>query len=157
VTVFQSPRAATDPPFLIGPEKLIINVDGHIRGAQGLECLFKPTTDRLYDLSDLLPLVISTTPTMLLMVLVPLGTFLQAGVFAATISNKHDGGPVASLSYATFEGASSGGVESFLGISYATPPVGNLRSRRPQPPLPSSDPKLVSDPVVYLRRFYGDL
>jgi hypothetical protein len=154
---FQCPRAATDPPFLIGPEKLIINVDGHIRGSQGLECLFKPTTNRLYDFSDLLPLVISTTPTMLLMVLVPLRTFLQAGVSVATISYKRDGGPVVSLSYAMFKGASSGGVESFLGNSYAKPPVGNLRSCRPQPPLPSSDTKLMSDPVFYLRRFYGDL
>ncbi|KAF9789721.1 Alpha/Beta hydrolase protein [Thelephora terrestris] len=90
---------------------------------------------------------------MLLKVLVLLGTLLQAGVYAAAISNKRDGGPVVGLSYATFQGASSGGVESFLGIPYAQPPVGNLRFRRPQPPLPSSDTKLVSDLVATT---YGD-
>ncbi|KAF9789755.1 Alpha/Beta hydrolase protein, partial [Thelephora terrestris] len=52
--------------------------------------------------------------------------------------------PVVTLSYATFEGASTGGLESFSGISYAQPPIGDLRFRRPQPPLLLSGTKLAT-------------
>ena len=57
-------------------------------------------------------------------------------------------GPLVSLDYATLEGASTGGVETFLGVPYAQSPVGNLRFRRPRPPLPLSGTTLVSDLVL---------
>ena len=76
-----------------------------------------------------------------------LATLVHTGVHATVIRSRRDGGPLVSLDYATFEGNSTGGIDSFLGIPYAQPPVGNLRFRRPQPPLPINGTKLVSDPA----------
>jgi hypothetical protein len=46
------------------------------------------------------------------------------------------GNPTVNLGYSQYEGtALSAGVNQFLGIRYAAPPVGNLRFRAPQDPL----------------------
>ena len=82
---------------------------------------------------------------MLFDALVLLATFVQGAVYAATVATKRGGGPVVSLNYAKFEGASTAGVDSFLGIPYAQPPVGHLRFRRPNHPLPLPGITLVSD------------
>lgn len=78
-------------------------------------------------------------------VLVLLVAFLQVGVHAAAVATKRDAGPVVNLQYATFEGTTTNGVDKFLGMSYAQPPVGDLRFRRPQPPLSVPGTTLVSD------------
>jgi len=45
-------------------------------------------------------------------------------------------GPVVETSQGAVQGSSSGGVEAFLGIPFAAPPVGELRWRPPQAPAP---------------------
>ena len=72
-----------------------------------------------------------------------LAAFVQIGICVALARDRR--GPVVSLNYATFEGASAGGVDIFLGIPYAQPPVRNLRFRRPRPPLPLPGTTPVSD------------
>lgn len=51
---------------------------------------------------------------------------------AAPAGEKRSG-PSVPLSYATVVGSSSLGIDSFKGIPYAQPPVGQLRLRPPQP------------------------
>jgi len=74
-----------------------------------------------------------------------LAVFLQVGAYPTTTATRRAGGPVVGLDYATFEGASTGGIDKFLGIPYAQPPVGNLRFRRPQPPTALPGTTIVSD------------
>jgi len=73
------------------------------------------------------------------------GTFLLAALLRVDIRAA---GPLVSLDYATLEGASTGGIETFLGIPYAQSPVGDLRFRRPRPPLPLSATTPVSGLVL---------
>lgn len=53
--------------------------------------------------------------------------------FAAQNDNANASGPVLTLTDGQVRGTSSNGVNSFLGIPYAAPPVGKLRWQPPQP------------------------
>jgi hypothetical protein len=81
---------------------------------------------------------------------------LASFIYVAALVTKIAGGPVVSLDYSTFEGASTGGVEKFLGLPYAQSPVGDLRFRRPQPPLHVSGTTHVSDLVLSLASCLSD-
>ena len=72
--------------------------------------------------------------------------FLLAAFLKATVRADD---PIVSLSYARFQGASTDGIDRFLGIPYAQPPVGNLRFRRPQPPHPLPGTTPVSNFVLF--------
>jgi para-nitrobenzyl esterase len=70
----------------------------------------------------------------------------------ASSSDRGDGfdsGPLARVETGLIRGARSGGVDSFLDIPYAQPPVGDLRWRPPQPALPWRG---VRDTVSYGNR-----
>jgi carboxylesterase type B len=97
---------------------------------------------------------------MFLNALILLAPFLHVGFRAPAVVNKCAGAPVVSLDYAMLEGASADGIDRFLGIPYAQPPVGDLRFRRPQPPHSFSGTTLVSGLVPSCdppRKSYGDV
>ncbi|KIJ11923.1 hypothetical protein PAXINDRAFT_118603 [Paxillus involutus ATCC 200175] len=62
--------------------------------------------------------------------------FVQdTGVLSAPLSRRRSVGPIVDLNYGSFQGFSSANsTESFLGIPFAQPPVGDLRFRQPLPP-----------------------
>jgi carboxylesterase type B len=77
---------------------------------------------------------------------------LVAGVLAAGVpvaAVAHRGAPEARTAAGVVRGGSTGGVDSFLGVPYARPPVGALRWRAPQPAVSWSG---VRDATAYGNR-----
>ena len=71
-------------------------------------------------------------------VLVTMRTSLLLPV-AATLQTATAVSPVVHLNYTTFRGtALENGITQWLGIRFAAPPLGDLRFREPQSPLPES-------------------
>lgn len=102
------------------------------------------------------PSTLLSSLRMLFNAFILLATFVHVGVYATRVTTIPQGGPpVVSLNYATFQGASTSGVETFLGIPFAQPPVGDLRFRRPKPPLPLPGTTLVSY-LAFFRAFCWD-
>ena len=55
-------------------------------------------------------------------------------------SPKWTGSPIIDLGYAKYQGVSlEAGVDQYLGLQYAAPPLGDLRWRAPQDPQPHAD------------------
>ncbi|KAF9816518.1 hypothetical protein IEO21_04046 [Rhodonia placenta] len=61
---------------------------------------------------------------------------LLAGVVFSNGAASQNTYPVVELTYGSFRGNTTGNITSFLGMPYASPPVGELRFRSPQPPRP---------------------
>ncbi|KIN06752.1 hypothetical protein OIDMADRAFT_109087 [Oidiodendron maius Zn] len=65
---------------------------------------------------------------------------LIIGVNSNPLSTRSSSGPVVDLGYSKYEGtALSSGVNQYLGMRFAAPPIGNLRYRAPEEPLPTTD------------------
>ena len=79
-----------------------------------------------------------------------LSSIFVQGVNAVVPKNQTQ--PVSTLvdvGYAQYQGATVGnGVNQWLGIRYAAPPLGDLRWRAPQPPLQETEVQDVSTVVI---------
>ena len=68
-----------------------------------------------------------------------LSTLAVAAGVAALPSARDAGSPTVQLSYVTYEGTRlAAGVDQYLGMRYAQPPVGDLRLRAPRDPVKMS-------------------
>jgi para-nitrobenzyl esterase len=58
---------------------------------------------------------------------------------------SHGAAPVVRVAQGVLAGTANGAVESYKGVPYATPPVGALRWRMPQPPESWDGERLATD------------
>ena len=66
-----------------------------------------------------------------------LGTAVVAALATSTVQAKEgQGGPIVQTTYGAVQGETINGINDFLGIPYAAPPVGTLRWAAPTPPSP---------------------
>lgn len=63
-----------------------------------------------------------------------LATTLTLAPHVLAAKHKAPDGPKVELDYATYEGTALNGVNQYLGVRYAAPPVKDLRFRGPKPP-----------------------
>jgi para-nitrobenzyl esterase len=67
-------------------------------------------------------------------------TFISAGLAAALLlsasATAQPAAPIVKTAYGQLAGVAKNGVNAYLGVPYARPPVGDLRWRPPAPPLP---------------------
>ncbi|KAH9475726.1 Lipase 1 [Psilocybe cubensis] len=61
--------------------------------------------------------------------------FLLPNLVENTAATSPGSDPIVKLNYGAFQGSVVGNVESFLGMPFAAPPVGNLRFAPPHPPV----------------------
>jgi acetylcholinesterase len=63
---------------------------------------------------------------------------LSASSLPTSLETRDESPPIVDLGYAKYEGVRlSAGVDQFLGMRYAAPPLGDLRFRGPRDPIPN--------------------
>src|SRR5262245_34810511 len=66
----------------------------------------------------------------------PVAALLLSGIAPAAASGHGDGSPLTRTETGLIRGVRADGVDSYLGVPYARPPVGDLRWRAPRPAEP---------------------
>lgn len=66
-------------------------------------------------------------------------------------ATNHSGQPVVDLKYAKYQGVRlEGGVDEFLGMRYASPPIGDLRFRAPRDPSANQTLQSATEVIFWL-------
>jgi para-nitrobenzyl esterase len=94
-------------------------------------------------------------PKAVLMGAVALGALMAAGQVQA--KTQQSAGPIVQTAYGAVQGVTVSGINDFLGIPYAAPPVGNLRWAAPVPPAPWATTRQATSYSAYCPQGFSEI